>query len=158
MSESLTIECRVHFHRRDRGRKEMVACPEPPRPAPEAGRVPRVTRLLALAHRFDALLREGAVKSHAELARLGHVSPARISQIMNLLFLAPTIQEALLFGPRVQRGRDPIRLADLLPIAQIPDWKTQRLLWEALRRRRGQPPSQNAPHLPASPPDAAATP
>ena len=54
----------------------------------------------------------------AELACTAHVSPARIRQIMNLLMLAPDIQEAILFLPRVERGRDPIRLQQLQPIAR----------------------------------------
>lgn len=56
----------------------------------------RIACLLALAHRFESLLASGEVKDYAELARLGHVSRARITQIMNLLNLAPAIQEYLL--------------------------------------------------------------
>ncbi len=33
---------------------------------------------------------------YAELARLGHVTHARISQLMNLLYQAPDLQEAIL--------------------------------------------------------------
>jgi hypothetical protein len=53
---------------------------------------------MALALRFEQLLCEGKIRNYAELARLGHVSRARVSQIMRLLSLAPTIQEALLTG------------------------------------------------------------
>jgi hypothetical protein len=77
-------------------------------------------------------LREGAVASYAELARLGHVTPARVSQIMNLLCLAPDLQEQLLFLPPTERGRDPIILHQLQPIAQVLDWKKQRRLWHDL--------------------------
>ena len=62
---------------------------------------------------------------------------ARVSQIMALL-LAPDIQEQVLFLPRTERGRDPVILHDLLPIAATADWKRQRRLWglaEAGRRR-----------------------
>jgi len=45
--------------------------------------------------RFETLIRSGEVRDYAALARLGHVSRARISQIMNLLHLAPDIQEVL---------------------------------------------------------------
>ena len=38
------------------------------------GRLPKVTKLLALAIHFDELLRTGTVTSQAELARLGRVS------------------------------------------------------------------------------------
>ena len=59
-------------------------------PAPEPqGRPPRIARILALAHKLDALVRSGAVSSYGELARLGHISPARLSQFMVLLHLAP---------------------------------------------------------------------
>jgi hypothetical protein len=52
---------------------------------------------VALAHKLDGLIRADAVRDYAELARLGHVSPARLSQIMLLLHLAPAIQEYILF-------------------------------------------------------------
>jgi len=63
---------------------------------------------------------------------LGHVTRARISQILNLLHLAPDIQEALLFLPPTVRGRDAIILADLMPIAAAVDWRKQRRLWRRL--------------------------
>jgi hypothetical protein len=129
MSQPLTIECAVHFQRRDRGRKELQPGAEPTRPAPEPGRIPRVSRLLALAIRFETLIRAGDVPSYADLARLGHVTPARVSQIMSLLHLAPDIQEQVLFLPRVQGRRDPVVLCDLLVIAATPDWRQQRCRW-----------------------------
>jgi hypothetical protein len=55
------------------------------------------------------------------------VSCARISQILNLLHLAPDLQEALLRLTRKGRGRDPIHLARLQPIAARYDWAKQRL-------------------------------
>ena len=96
------------------------------------GRTARITRLMALAIHFDELLRSGVVADYAELARLGHVSRARVSQVMNLLALSPDIQEQILFLPRTQRGRDPIRERQLRPIAAVPDWRKQRRLWQAL--------------------------
>jgi hypothetical protein len=66
------------------------------------------------------------------LAALGHVSRARISQILSLINLAPDLQEALLFLPPTLRGRDAILLADLMPIAAAFDWRKQRRLWRRL--------------------------
>jgi hypothetical protein len=59
---------------------------------------------------------------------------------MSLLYLAPDIQEQVLFLPRIEHGRDPVILHDLLPIAATADWARQRRLWEALGRagRRGE--------------------
>ena len=63
----------------------------------------------------------------------GHVTPARVSQVMNLLYLAPDIQEELLFLPPEERGRDAFALRELLPIATKTDWRAQRKLWKWLR-------------------------
>jgi hypothetical protein len=81
------------------------------------GRVPRVARLVALALRLEALVQSGAIATYAELARLGHVSRARITQIVNLRWLAPDLQEAVLFLPPTARGRDPIPLRQLQRVA-----------------------------------------
>jgi hypothetical protein len=131
MSTPLTIEFAVHFQRETRGRKELREG-APPARLTETGRIPRVAKLLALALRFDGLLRDGTVKDYAELARLGHVTRARISQIMSLVLLAPDIQEAVLFLAPTREGRDPIQLRHLLPITAALDWKQQRKAWSAL--------------------------
>jgi hypothetical protein len=87
---------------------------------------------MALALHFDEQVRKGVLASYTEVAALGHVTRARVSQIMNLLNLAPDIQEALLFLPRTERGRDPIHLRQLQPIACIFDWRKQRQRWRDL--------------------------
>jgi hypothetical protein len=130
-TKALIIECEVHFGRQARGRKKLYAGPEPP--AIVAGRVPRVARLLALAHRFENLINTGQVKGYADIARLGHVTRARICQIMNLLLLAPAVQEEILLLPRTTRGRDRIKLLQLQPIAAALDWQEQPALWERLK-------------------------
>jgi hypothetical protein len=142
MSEAMQFKVRVHFDRAARGRKGLREG-EQPVPASEPGRVPRVAKLLALAHRFEGLLRDGLVRDYADLARLGHVTRARISQVMNLLQLAPDVQEAVLFLPRTGRGRDPLRLADLQPVALVPEWKKQRRLWAGLAERMRLPTPQS---------------
>src|SRR3954451_21364829 len=131
MSQTLTLQCQFHIDTRARGRKQLNAG-EPPAPACEPGRVPRVAKLLALAHRFEGMLREGVVQGYADLARMGQVTPARVSQVMALLGLAPDIQEAILFLPRTVRGRDPLQMYDLLPLTTVLDWKMQRRLWQQL--------------------------
>jgi hypothetical protein len=133
MTVFTTIEKDVHFRRRARGRQELRPGPESA-PAPRASeRVPRVARLLALARRFDGLLQSGLIRDHADLARLGQVSRARISQILNLVHLAPAIQEEILFLAGGGRGAD-LLLADLQPITRLTDWAAQRRRWRTLRR------------------------
>jgi hypothetical protein len=90
---------------------------------------------MALALRFEQLLCEGKIRNYAELARLGHVSRARVSQIMRLLSLAPTLQEALLFLPQTTSGRDPIHLRQLLSVAAVLEWRQQLVLWNALQEK-----------------------
>lgn len=87
---------------------------------------------MALAIRFDDLLQRGEVKDYADLARLGHVTRARVTQIMNLLNLAPDIQEEILFLPPVEAGRDQIMEWQVRPVAAKPVWETQRRAWADL--------------------------
>ena len=128
---SITIQCPVHFQLEHRGRKALTVGTTP---APAPARLPRVTKLLALAHKFERLIATGAVADYAELARLGHVTRARLTQIMNLLLLAPDIQEQILFLPPVEQGADPIIIAELQPLAATPEWAKPRRLWARLRR------------------------
>jgi hypothetical protein len=132
MTTPLTVELEVRFLRGGRSGRRQAEPGGAPAVSLPAGRVPRVARLLALALRLEHLVRTGQVASYSELASLGHVTRARVCQIMNLLCLAPDIQEALLFLPRTQRGRDPIILADLQPIAAALDWRKQRRLWRRI--------------------------
>ena len=135
MTALLTIEREVHFQRRGRGfHKEMLPGKKSQAPVVEKGRVPRVSRLMALAIRFEQLVRSGQVADYAKLAELGHVSRARISQIMNLLLLAADLQEQILFLPRTMSGRDAIHLRRLQSIALTPDWRRQRRMWHELTK------------------------
>ena len=127
MTTPRTIECALPTGRPQRRRPARQA-----RLAVTPGRVPRVSRLLALALRLDRLVRAGEIADYATLARLGHVSRARVSQILSLVQLAPDIQETLLFLPPTERGRDTIRLRQLQSLAAIPDWRRQRGLWQEL--------------------------
>ena len=89
------------------------------------GRVPRVSRLMALALRFQDLLSHATVLNHAQLAELGHVSRVRVCQILMLNNLAPAIQQSLLFLPKTARGRDRITERSLRGMAKLVDWDAQ---------------------------------
>ena len=132
MNEPRTVQCAVHFEREARGRKRIAPGADQPTAALPLGRVPRLARFLALALRLEEQLRQRVLKDCAEVARVGHVTRARVSQILTLVNLAPDIQEAILFLPRTQRGRDPVILSDVLPIATELDWKRQRRAWRRL--------------------------
>lgn len=88
--------------------------------------IPRLARLMALAIKFDGLVRQGVVRDYADLARLGHVSRARITQIMNLLNLAPDIQENLLFFSPGCGNSSHMTEPMLREVIGLPMWTDQR--------------------------------
>ena len=135
MSGGLTIHRRIHFATAERRKvlREKKDAIDPSRPP---GRIPRVARLLALAMHVEHLVQTAVVPDYATVARLGHISRARLTQILNLTLLAPEIQEAILFLPTIQCGADPIKERDLRPITAEPDWQKQRRLWRQLLRKR----------------------
>src|SRR5271165_3022889 len=137
MTTSVTIERTIHICRQARGRHDLREGAQPDAATVTQARVPRLTRLMALAIRFDHLLHTGQIRDQAELARLGQVTRARVSQILGLVHLAPDIQEQLLFLKGGQRGAE-LLLADLQPITRLADWTAQRRRWSALRRRSQQ--------------------
>ena len=102
------------------------------------GRMPRISRLMALAIRFEELLKNGTAADYADLSRLGKVSRARMTQIMNLLNLAPDIQESLLFLPPVRSWRDAISERTCRPVVEEPCWKRQRHIFGQLLAKTGQ--------------------
>jgi len=111
------------------GRPKKTAAPAPPR-------IPRITRLMALAIKCQDMIDRGEVKNYAELARLGLVTRARVTQIMNLTLLAPQIQEALLMPMEV--GHHAISEHHLRRILRLMDWREQAAAfastWESGKR------------------------
>lgn len=128
---SFTVESQVHFKIGHKGRKRMQTGEKPPAPEVQ-GAIPRLARLLALAIRFEGLLRAGDVRDYTDLARLGQVTRARITQIMNLLNLAPDIQENILFMPPTAKVRQALPERRIRFIVDVPDWRKQRRLWRQL--------------------------
>jgi len=117
MSEVREIVYRLDFRKRnapDRG------------PARATVAVPRIARLIALAIHFDSIIRGGRMGSMTDIGRVGHVTRARMSQIMKLLDLAPDIQEHLLFSTFSGLNERSLR-----PIMRLIDWQPQR---ECFRR------------------------
>lgn len=127
-----TVTKPIKFESRGRRKRAVVgAVPEPAHNAAVI-RVPRVARLMALAIRYDQLLRDGVVTNQSELARLAHVTQPRMTQIMNLLHLAPDIQEAVLTLPPVPNGHESVTERTLRPISGLHSWRRQRAAWDGL--------------------------
>ena len=118
---------------------------DPTLPTPPA-RLPRITRLMALAIKFQDMVSRGEVRDYADLARLGYVTRARITQIMNLLNLAPNIQEEILFLKCAPPERS------MRPLTVQPLWVRQLRIWRRLKAEK----QSNASFV--SDPDSSAAP
>ena len=129
MNNPVSIDYQFSVQQCGRGAKKRMVegTPKPAEPKKINGRIPRISRYMALAIHFEDLIRRGIVTDYAELARLGHDTRARITQIMNLRLLAPEIQEELLFSPSIQKGSDQPHLLDLQKVAAEFCWVQQRM-------------------------------
>jgi len=87
---------------------------------------------MALAIKFQDMVERGEVRDYADLARLGYVSRARITQIMNLLNLAPDIQEELLLLAPAGSGSAAGGEGNLRKLVSLVGWSEQRRDWARL--------------------------
>ena len=131
-ADPTTSKFKVCLARRP-GPSRGLALEEGTLPPTEAttGRTPRVTRLLVQAHCFQRLLDRGEAKDLADLARRYGVSRARVTQIMDLLLLAPDIQEEILFLPAVDAGPDSVTALHLRRVGRSARWTEQLAAWMA---------------------------
>jgi hypothetical protein len=113
-----------HGHQRIRESSEKRPAPKP--------RVPHITKLMALAIRLDHLLAAGQIKDQAEIARTAGITRARVTQILNLLLLAPDIQTQILQLPGESPGHVLTTERDLRTVTQSPNWREQRRLWSEI--------------------------
>ena len=132
MSSSQEITYALDFCVRRRSQPESTATFHPSPADGTDSYIPRIARLMALAIRFDRLLRAEKFRDYAELARLGRVTRARMTQIMKLLDLAPDIQEQILFLPNLKGLNE----RNLRPIVSRIDWNEQRRMFQKLVPRR----------------------
>jgi hypothetical protein len=78
---------------------------------------------------MEQMIQEGTAKNYSELAHLGQVSAARISQVMNLLHLAPDIQEEILLA---NTPKDWLRESAVRKLSGVVLWSEQRDRWHEL--------------------------
>ena len=130
----ITVKRKLNLAREAHGRRR-VSAKQKDKPTIKPGRIPRISRLMALAIRLERMLQTGEVDNLTELARLSHVTQPRMSQILNLTMLAPDIQEELLFLPRVTTGKPTIHEKMLRPIVSLVDWDKQKKMWAAIKKQ-----------------------
>ena len=76
-------------------------------------------RNLAMAHHLDHLIERGLIADFTAAARVLGVSQPRLTHLMSLLLLAPSIQEEILLGTRVFRDKQ------LRGLARVAEWEAQ---------------------------------
>ena len=127
-----TSVARIQFRLHAAAPPGKAGSPEKPRSA--NGRLPRVTQVMALVVQFQDMIEQGEARDYADLARLGCLTRERMSQIMELVWLAPDIQEEILGFPPSGRGRFPISEVAVRRVAEKLDWAEQRDLWRKLKQ------------------------
>ncbi len=135
-----------HIQTGNRGRKRIHDGKRAEAVEIPLGRTPRIARLMALAIHFEEKIRSGGVSDFGEIARLGQVTRPRITQIMNLLLLAPDIQEELLALPMSVVGKDLVTEKKLRQIVALVAWDDQRRAWRRIAPYAANRPAPYASH------------
>jgi hypothetical protein len=128
----ITIKQKIQFKCETAGKRRITT--KQPVSIQQPGRIPRISKLMALAIRYDGMLKNGEAADQSTLADLLQITQPRMTQIMNLLHLAPDIQEELLHLPPVDHGRDQIHERMLRPLTTINSWQAQRKLLVEMKK------------------------
>ncbi len=116
----------VNHTRRARSMEERLGPPEPPQGPKPGPRIPRITRLMALAVKLQEMIDRGEIQDYVDIARLGYITRARASQIMNLTLLAPDIQESILCNFEEIETLAVLTEHDVRHISKEVNWAAQR--------------------------------
>lgn len=128
MTNTAPVEIQFQLRPKPRSTADLA-----PTELSSSGRLPQVTRVLALAIHFDEMIRKGDARDYADIARQTCLCRERISQIMRLTYLAPDIQVELLYLPPTPAGRYPISETAIRKVANLLMWGEQRHEWMRLK-------------------------
>lgn len=117
---------------RHRGSRVTFDQARPSPPAEPTRQPAQVARMLALAHHLQRAMEGGAVANQAALARAFGLTRARLTQVLDLLLLAPDLQEQVLAMEAVD-GRQPLAERRLRQLAICESWAEQRANWPATK-------------------------
>jgi DNA invertase Pin-like site-specific DNA recombinase len=96
----------------------------------ELTKEPLIRSTLILAYQIQRLIDQGKIKHARNACNWLNLSPSRMDQVMNTLFLCPAIQEAILTdnNPSIQNFSE----FTIRPILQEVNWNCQLDYWEKL--------------------------
>lgn len=129
----------VNHTRRARSMEERLGPPEPPEGPKPGPRIPRITRLMALAIKLQEMIDRGEIQDYVDIARLGYITRARASQIMNLTLLAPDIQEEILEWSSEVGSVFSVTEREVRTLIRYASWKRQREAWNQLGQQLQKP-------------------
>ena len=91
---------------------------------------PKLRQYLVLAYQIQDMLERDPSVTAKQIAGWLNMSPPRISQILNILFLCPTIQKDILLSKneKIQSLSE----HKILAIIKEADWQKQQAMWDAL--------------------------
>ena len=121
MSKSISLD--IHLKIGSCGHMQVRKGKKPAHAKPT--RIPRITRLMALAIKYEQLYENGVIEEHYTLARMAGVDRSQISRILRLRLLAPEIQEAVLNLPDSEDGKEPFSWRELDSLTRILVWEEQ---------------------------------
>lgn len=122
------------LHRVRRGKS--IAFVSQPMVTPATARRPaKVAKMLALAHHLQHAIERGIAHDRADVARRLGLTRARVTQLLDLLLLAPDLQQTVL-SLRTDSGREPIQERTMRAVAARALWTDQRTAWQAVCRLR----------------------
>lgn len=99
------------------------------------GKVPTVSRMMALALYYERLIKKSEVNSISDIGKLEGVTQQRVSQVMGLLHLSPRLQERILTLPRQLPYSKYISTETCIQIALEIDFEKQEPMFELMYKR-----------------------
>jgi len=119
------------FRSKVRRRVRFTREPVPVGQASLRVRPAHAARMLALAHHFEAAIEAGTLNGPSDAGRRIGITSERVTQVLTLRYLAPDIQEDVLFL-EVTGGSEPFTENDLRKVARVLSWALQRRLYARL--------------------------
>lgn len=124
---TVVITSSIHRIRRGNGQLFTADAPKTTTPRTPIRKPARVARMLAFAHKLQEAIDNGDYIDRADAARKLGLTRARVSQLLDLLMLAPDIQEKILFMERVD-GLEPTSERALRRVVSEDNWAVQRCI------------------------------
>lgn len=119
------------LHRARKDRRVLLSVTPPPAKPEPVHRPAKVAQMLALAHHLQRAIDRGDVADRAAVARRLGLTRARVTQLLDLLILAPDLQLAVLRLEAID-GAEPLAERTLRAVAHAGTWADQRAAWSKL--------------------------